>query len=170
MRAVDTKCAEFDALLAEHWPYLRNIAHKYARDRSEDVLQSALLKAWRGLHTFQGKAKMMTWITSIIRNEAIMDRRNHHSVDQRQDLKCLPVEECVLGLGSESAAIRHIDDEAAMKAITEAMRQIPAKHRAAIESYYWQGIGGDISTAKTHRRRGVIALRAALESKGLIGA
>ena len=87
MRAVDTKCAEFDALLAEHWPYLRNIAHKYARDRSEDVLQSALLKAWRGLHTFQGKAKMMTWITSIIRNEAIMDRRNHHSVDQRQDLK-----------------------------------------------------------------------------------
>ena len=40
-------------------------------DDADDVLQNTFLKAWKNLPTFQGKAKLSTWLYRIAINEAL---------------------------------------------------------------------------------------------------
>ncbi|MEO8600106.1 MAG: RNA polymerase sigma factor [bacterium] len=42
---------------------------------AEDVLQEAYLHAYRGIKTFRGDAKLLTWLTRIVVNEAIARSR-----------------------------------------------------------------------------------------------
>jgi RNA polymerase sigma-70 factor (ECF subfamily) len=43
---------------------------------AEDVLQNALLRAYRKLHTFRGASKLSTWLVRIAVNEALTCLRN----------------------------------------------------------------------------------------------
>jgi RNA polymerase sigma-70 factor (ECF subfamily) len=66
---------------------------------SEDAQQEALLKAYRNLGQFQGRARFTTWLSSIAINEALMSRRKQRNVLQieyedyvaqaEQDTTCL---------------------------------------------------------------------------------
>jgi RNA polymerase sigma-70 factor (ECF subfamily) len=55
---------------------------------AEDAVQDALLSAFKHLHQFQGTAKMMTWLTSIVTNSALSQlrrrpRQGHISVEEK---------------------------------------------------------------------------------------
>jgi RNA polymerase sigma-70 factor (ECF subfamily) len=57
------------------------------REEAEDILQEALLKAFKNLAQFRGEAQMGTWITVIVQNtgrEWLRKRKGH---------VCLPLEE-----------------------------------------------------------------------------
>src|SRR5438105_1828390 len=43
---------------------------------AEDVLQEAYFLAYRGIKSFRGDAKLLTWLTRIVVNEAIARSRN----------------------------------------------------------------------------------------------
>jgi RNA polymerase sigma-70 factor (ECF subfamily) len=47
---------------------------------AEEVSQEAILKAFRGLHTFRGEAKFSSWLLSIVANEARMRLRKRREV------------------------------------------------------------------------------------------
>jgi RNA polymerase sigma-70 factor (ECF subfamily) len=42
---------------------------------AEDAVQDALLSAYKHLHEFRGQSLMSTWLTSIVRNSALMQLR-----------------------------------------------------------------------------------------------
>src|SRR5688572_19207978 len=42
---------------------------------AEDAVQEAYLRAYRGLASFRGEAKLSTWLVRIVANEALMRRR-----------------------------------------------------------------------------------------------
>lgn len=43
---------------------------------AEDALQNGLLSAYRNVHRFQGRSLFSTWLTRIVINAALMNRRN----------------------------------------------------------------------------------------------
>ena len=66
---------------AELWERYSNTAFKVAylitrnRDDAEDVIQDAWMKAYVHLTTFDGRAKLSTWLTRIVINSGLMTLR-----------------------------------------------------------------------------------------------
>ncbi len=48
----------------------------FSRDIAEDIVQEALLKAFRGLQDFRGQSQMSTWLRAIVQNTAREYLRN----------------------------------------------------------------------------------------------
>jgi RNA polymerase sigma-70 factor, ECF subfamily len=68
----DSVQAKFLRAAAERRPQLLQAARRIAnRDEdAEDILQDALLKAYKALPNFRGEAQMSTWLTAIVKNTA----------------------------------------------------------------------------------------------------
>jgi RNA polymerase sigma-70 factor (ECF subfamily) len=67
----------FELLMRRHNQSLYRTARSIVRDdaEAEDVLQDAYLLAYRGIGKFRGDAKLATWLTRIVVNEAIARSR-----------------------------------------------------------------------------------------------
>jgi RNA polymerase sigma-70 factor (ECF subfamily) len=81
---------ELQEIVSRHLPMLYRRAFRYVGDshEAEDVVQDALLSAYRHLDQFQGTAKMTTWLTTIVTNSALTrlrkrPRHDHISLDER---------------------------------------------------------------------------------------
>ena len=69
--------------------YLR-LAHRVtpSREEAEDIVQEALLRAFRNLPQFRGEAQMTTWLQTIVQNAArewLRERRGIHLVSLERD-------------------------------------------------------------------------------------
>jgi len=64
--------AAFDTFVARHRAAVYRFARAVSRDgaEAEDVLQEAFLAAYRGAHTFEGRAQARSWLFTITRREA----------------------------------------------------------------------------------------------------
>ncbi len=69
---LDSVQAKFLRAAAERRPQLLQAARRITnRDEdAEDILQDALLKAYKALPNFRGEAQMSTWLTAIVKNTA----------------------------------------------------------------------------------------------------
>src|SRR6476661_7288385 len=67
----------FVLLMRRHNRALFRTARSVLKDdaEAEDVLQEAYLQAYRSMDKFRGDAKLSTWLTRIVINEAIARRR-----------------------------------------------------------------------------------------------
>jgi RNA polymerase sigma-70 factor (ECF subfamily) len=67
----------FELLMRRYNQTLYRTARSILRDdaEAEDVVQDAYLLAYRGIGTFRGDAKLSTWLTRIVVNEAIARSR-----------------------------------------------------------------------------------------------
>jgi RNA polymerase sigma-70 factor, ECF subfamily len=65
--------AEFESMVRDCRHRLVKLASRYCqpRDVAEDAVQAALLKAWAALPGFRRDAKLFTWLTTIVVNEAL---------------------------------------------------------------------------------------------------
>lgn len=61
------------------------------KEDAEDALQDGLLRAYLHLGSFEGRARFSTWLTRIVINSALMNRRRIHAHSP------LPLEEYVAG-------------------------------------------------------------------------
>jgi RNA polymerase sigma-70 factor, ECF subfamily len=70
MRAGDERA--FELLVARYDGGLRRVARTFVRTRSavDDVVQETWLGVLRGLHAFEGRSSLRTWIFSILVNQA----------------------------------------------------------------------------------------------------
>jgi RNA polymerase sigma-70 factor (ECF subfamily) len=66
----------FEALVGRHADRLYGVVLRFCGDphEAEEVTQEAFLRAWRGLHRFQGRSQFFTWLYRIGINEA---KRRH---------------------------------------------------------------------------------------------
>src|SRR6267142_6357612 len=67
----------FAALLAQHRNDIYRLALRLVGNRAdaEDIVQESLLHAWRSISSFNGKARIRTWLHRIATNAARMHRR-----------------------------------------------------------------------------------------------
>ncbi|HLJ59069.1 MAG TPA: sigma-70 family RNA polymerase sigma factor [bacterium] len=73
--------ARFERLVGEHLDGLYRVARRLTRNQAgaEDLVQEAMLKAWRSFHTFREGTNMRAWLYRILMN-AHIDR---HRKDAR---------------------------------------------------------------------------------------
>ncbi|MCS0660540.1 RNA polymerase sigma factor [Massilia terrae] len=70
----------FTLLMRRHNRLLFRAARSILRDdaEAEDAVQDAYLQAYRGIKQFRGDARLSTWLTRIVVNEAIARSRKRH--------------------------------------------------------------------------------------------
>jgi RNA polymerase sigma-70 factor, ECF subfamily len=126
--------AAFTALVDTHSDHIYRLALKMVGNEqdAEDVLQETFIKAYKNIETFEGRAKLSTWLYRIAVNESLMLLRkrsgNHVEIDaetetdsgelipkQMVDWCCLPEKEL---LGDETRQVI----QAAIKTLTPANR------------------------------------------------
>lgn len=69
---------EFVKIIQRHRSSLLSLAWRITsrREEAEDIVQDALLKAFRALPRFRGDSRMDTWLHTIVRNRALESLRN----------------------------------------------------------------------------------------------
>jgi RNA polymerase sigma-70 factor (ECF subfamily) len=82
---------EFSRLMEANYGKIYRLAMKILNhpEDAEDVLQETFLKAYKHMHTFNGRSKLSTWLYRIATNEALMSirrrRANVISMDEPQE-------------------------------------------------------------------------------------
>jgi RNA polymerase sigma-70 factor (ECF subfamily) len=96
----------FARLCDELRPDLYRFAFWLSRDRevAEDVVQEALLRAWRSRESLAGTASFKPWLLAIV-------RREHARLYERKRFETVPVDELV---GSESPELAVAEEQETM--------------------------------------------------------
>jgi len=78
-RACARDAAAFQHLVCRHAPKLRRLVSRMlpSPEDQEEVLQNALLSAWRHLPAFEGRAQFGSWMYRVTSNAALMMIRDH---------------------------------------------------------------------------------------------
>ena len=68
---------EFETLVARELPQFRRMAMRWMRNRedAEDAVQDAVLSAFKHISSFEGRARMSSWVMSIVINSVRMQFR-----------------------------------------------------------------------------------------------
>jgi len=116
---------DIDSLLAhafeKHYRYLLRVAVRYGPYReAEDIVQSALLRAWRYRGSFRQQANVRTWLYAIVRSEAYCEL----------NLRAERAEEELPEVGK--AARRHVTNLDDLLALDRAMRYASERDRRAL--------------------------------------
>jgi RNA polymerase sigma factor (sigma-70 family) len=135
-RARQGDAAAFGSLIRRHDKHLYRIARSVLPDdqEAEDAVQETYIRAFTGLRDFRGAASLRTWLTRIVLNEAIRQRRRQRpmldldALQAAQELTRRPVH-------SSSLTARDRDPERAAaqnqirKMLEKAIDDLPAAFR-----------------------------------------
>lgn len=135
------------------------------RDRMDDALQEAYLKAFRGLPAFDGRSAIGTWLYRVVYNACLDELRRGGRVVH------VPLEQAS-NLASPSEPT---EDAIAGEGLAAALRSLPSDLRAAVLLVYGHGLDYETVSqimdipvgtvaSRLHRARGI--LRAALRKEG----
>lgn len=89
-RAGDGDVAAFETLARRHGPLMRAYARRLARshDEADDVVQEALITAWRDIGSLQDGAAVKAWLMKIVGHRAVdtgRRRKVHDNFDDRPE-------------------------------------------------------------------------------------
>lgn len=89
-RAATGDVAAFEALARRYGPVMRAYARRLARsfDEADDVVQDALVAAWKDIASVQDGAGVQAWLMRIVGNRAVdlgRRRKNHDNIDDQVD-------------------------------------------------------------------------------------
>jgi RNA polymerase sigma-70 factor (ECF subfamily) len=123
-RAIRGDRGAFNVLMNRHRDQLHVICRRITghEQDAQDALQDALVTAWRQLGTFQGRAKLSTWLYRIATNAAIDERR-------RRDRRPAPTE-AILDRPVPGPSVA--DRVADRVTLSCALAQLPPRFRAAV--------------------------------------
>src|SRR2546428_3771442 len=162
-------------------PLYRHAVRMVGQADAEDVVQDALLAAWRSLTSFEGTS-FRAWIFRIATNRALDRLRSRR---RRPELPLDPPsdESEASGWWAEPAApgpdlVQIAADREALGVVEEAIASLPAEQRAAlllrdVEGFAYEEIATitmtEMGTVKSRIHRGRLAVRAALVARGWKG-
>ena len=162
--------AAIRALYAEHGAALFAYANRSLRDRgrAEDVVQEALLRAWRQLDRLDPDAgSLRPWLFTVVRNLVI---------DEQRRASARPPMAGGSG-GAEPVSADAVDRVLEAWQVADALAQLRAEHREVIVETYYGGasvnqaaerLGIPAGTVKSRLFYGLRALRLALEEMGVV--
>ena len=113
----------FAAVIRHYDPGLRALTFRLLgdRDRMDDVLQEAYVKAFKALPRFRGEAKLGTWLYRIAYNAAVDELRRSRRSDE------LPLDERLPSATSDPADIAGGRGD-----LSRALAALPPEERAAV--------------------------------------
>ena len=164
----------FDLVVQRHGPAVFRLCCALLRNRAEaeDVAQESLVRIWKNLDSYDGRAALSTWIHAITRNRCLtaLERR-------RAELSLS--DETVARAAEEHAAPEPSDVHDVDATLRELVAELPDNYRRCLQLYYYEEQSVDTvarllalpaGTVKTHlhRARGLLAVR--LKSLGLADA
>lgn len=140
------------------------------QDLASEVLQEVYVKIWNHAGDFlPDKAKPMTWMTTIARNQAVDSIRRASN----QPTAGEPVEE-LHWLADEGASPQEMTSQAMEnQALHECLKQLDGKQRRAMMLAYFNGLTHDelarqldtpLGTVKSWIRRGILSLKKCLDN------
>lgn len=97
---------------------------------ADDVLQNTFLKAWKSLPTFQGKAKLSTWLYRIAINESLDFLR-------RQKTAALSSADVDLSVANRLLADDYFDGDKSQAVLQEAIATLPDVQRTVFTLRYY---------------------------------
>ena len=97
---------------------------------ADDVLQNTFLKAWKSLPTFQGKAKLSTWLYRIAINESLDFLR-------RQKTATLSSADADLSVANRLLADDYFDGDKSQAMLQEAIATLPDVQRTVFTLRYY---------------------------------
>lgn len=97
---------------------------------TDDVLQNTFLKAWKSLPTFQGKAKLSTWLYRIAINESLDFLR-------RQKTAALSSADADLSVVNRLLADDYFDGDKSQAVLQEAIATLPDVQRTVFTLRYY---------------------------------
>ena len=97
---------------------------------TDDVLQNTFLKAWKSLPTFQGKAKLSTWLYRIAINESLDFLR-------RQKTATLSSADADLSVVNRLLADDYFDGDKSQAVLQEAIATLPDVQRTVFTLRYY---------------------------------
>ena len=97
---------------------------------TDDVLQNTFLKAWKSLPTFQGKAKLSTWLYRIAINESLDFLR-------RQKTATLSSADADLSVANRLLADDYFDGDKSQAVLQEAIATLPDVQRTVFTLRYY---------------------------------
>ena len=97
---------------------------------TDDVLQNTFLKAWKSLPTFQGKAKLSTWLYRIAINESL-DFLRH------QKTAVLSSADADLSVANRLLADDYFDGDKSQAMLQEAIATLPDVQRTVFTLRYY---------------------------------
>jgi RNA polymerase sigma-70 factor, ECF subfamily len=161
-------------------PLFRHAARMLGPDDAEDVVQDALLSAWKSLSSFEGTS-FRAWVFRIVTNRALdrlRSRRRHPELplDPPSDEDDAATWAEPVAAGPELADLAA--DREASRVVEEALESLPAEQRAAlllrdVEGFAYEEIATitstEIGTVKSRIHRGRLAVRNVLVSRGWKG-
>src|SRR5688572_28294072 len=178
-RRGDARAFEQLALEIER-PLYRHAARMLGHDDAEDVVQDALLSAWKSLASFEGTS-FRAWVFRIATNRAL-DRLRARK--RRPELSLDPPTENDDSAGWAEPAAPGPDladlaaDREALHVVEEALATLPPDQRAVlllrdVEGFAYEEIATitstEIGTVKSRIHRGRLAVRNILVSRGWKG-
>ena len=99
-------------------------------DDADDVLQNTFLKTWKSLPTFQGKAKLSTWLYRIAINESL-DFLRH------QKMATLSSADADLSVANRLMADDYFDGDKSQALLQEAIASLPDVQRTVFTLRYY---------------------------------
>ena len=165
-RALDGDKGAFETLVDPSLDRLHALAHALTgnADDAADVLQDALLKAYRSLGSFRGQADVHGWLCRIVRN-TVLDEVKRASRKHEEPTDKLPD---VAGPGSVAG---QLEDQAIREVVHEAVLDLSDKLRAPLVLYDLEGfdyqevaqmLDLNLGTVKSRLSRAREGLRTAL--------
>ena len=97
---------------------------------TDDVLQNTFLKAWKSLPTFQGKAKLSTWLYRIAINESLDFLR-------RKKAATLSSADADLAVANRLLADDYFDGDKSQAVLQEAIATLPDVQRTVFTLRYY---------------------------------
>ena len=134
------------------------------RDRAEDAVQSALLKAWRDLPSLRDPARFEAWLYRLLLRACYDEAR-------RQRVFAASVKVVSVEPGEADGSGRFADRDE----MERAFRRLPIDQRAVIVLHHYQGLplnqvaatlGIPVGTARSRLHDALRTLRAAVEADG----
>jgi RNA polymerase sigma-70 factor, ECF subfamily len=135
---------------------------------AEDAVQQAFLRIYENRADYDSKWRLSTWFYRILTNACVDELR------RRRPMLPLPQVEPL----ATDAPDRDLEVAERDRLLHSALSEVPVEARIALTLYYGDGRsyreigsirGVSVNTVKTHLRRGRLALRKALRSRGMDG-
>ncbi len=159
----------FGLLLRSHDERMRALAWKLLgdRDRMDDALQDAYLKAWRSLGSFRGDADFGTWLYRITYNACMDELRRGAHRPTPYDWSATGEQPAVRGAGPERHAV-------ASDSVERLLATLPPDQRAVVVLVDGEGfdnqtaagmLGVPVGTVASRLSRARATLRAGIREE-----
>jgi RNA polymerase sigma-70 factor, ECF subfamily len=164
----------FDLLLGRYESKIFRLCCSLLRNtaQAEDAAQESLVRIWKGLAGFDGRAALSTWMYTIARNRCFT------AMERRRDEESLS-DEAVAQAAEVVSAVPPADPEDHLAVLRELVDALPERFRRTLSLFYYEDrsinevatmLGTPEGTVKTNLFRGRALLLQRLTQLGLADA